>query len=137
MNAKQFLSQAYHLDQRINSKLEQVAGLRDLAARATAGIHAARVSGTKQRSPLENAVVKLVDLEHEINADIDKLVDVKRGLAALIATIDNSAYRILLELRYLNGGTWEDVSTHMGYDLRWVYRLHNRALVEVERKIQT
>ena len=137
MNAKVYLSQAYRLDQQINSKLEQVSALRQLATKATSSIHAERVSGTTQRSPMENAVLKLIDLEHEINADIDRLVDLKRELNALIMAIDNHAYRIVLELRYLNGNTWEEIAGIMGYDLRWIYRLHGKALQEAAAKLIT
>lgn len=35
MTAKEYLSQAYRLDQRINSKIEQVASLNDLATKCT------------------------------------------------------------------------------------------------------
>ena len=132
MTTKEYLSQAYKLDQRINSKLAQVASLRDMATKATASIHAGRVSGTEQRSPMENAVIRLIDLEHEINADIDKLIDLKRELVACISEIDNPVYRVLLELRYLGGKTWEDVSKAMGHELLWIYRLHGKALQEVE-----
>ena len=132
MDAKQYLAQAYYLDKRINSKIEQVASLRELASKATASIHAERISGTSQRSPMENAVLKLIDLEYEINDDIDRMVDLKRELNAFISEIDNPAYKMVLELRYLSGNTWEEVSDFMGYDLRWIYRLHGKALKEVE-----
>ena len=36
MTAKEYLGQAYRLDQRINSKLEQIRSLRDLTTKATA-----------------------------------------------------------------------------------------------------
>jgi len=130
MNAKEYLSQAYRLDRRINSKLEQVDNLRELSTKATASIHAERISGTKERSPMENAIVKLIDLEHEINADIDKLVDLKRELTAFIDKLVNSNHKTLLELRYLNGFTWDRVAGSMGYDVRWIYRLHGAALKE-------
>jgi hypothetical protein len=132
MNAKEYLSQAFKLDQRINSKLEQVASLQDLAAKVTASYTTDRVDGTKQRSPMENAIVKLVDLEYEIDADIDRLVDLKRELSTFIMQVPNSTFRLLLELRYLVGNTWEDVSKTMEYDLRWIYRLHGRALQEAD-----
>lgn len=35
MTAKEYLNQAHRLDQRINSKLEQIASLHDLATKAT------------------------------------------------------------------------------------------------------
>lgn len=131
MNVKEYLSQAFTLDQRINSKLEQVASLRELATKATASIHTERVSGTKQRSPMENTLVKLIELEHEINADIDRLVDLKCEIIDFINQVENPNYRLLLELRYISGNTWEEIADKMQYDLRWIYRLHGKALREI------
>lgn len=135
MKAKDYLSQAYKLNHRIDCKLRQTENLRDLATRATASIHAERVSGTKQRSPMENAIVKLIDLEHEINSDIDRLVDMKREIAVVISKLSSPSHKILLELRYLEGKTWDEISKAMDYDLRWVYRLHGKALKEIEVQI--
>ena len=132
MMAKEYLYQAYRLDQQINSKLEQVARLKHMAMQATGRFQAERISGTPQHSPMEDAVTKLVDLEYEINEDIDRLVDLKREMAGLIAKISNPSHRVLLELRYFGGNTWEDISSKMSYDLSWVCRLHGRALQEVE-----
>lgn len=135
MKAKDYLSQAYKLDHRIDCKLRQTENLRDLATRATASIHAERVSGTKQRSPMENAIVKLIDLENEINSDIDRLVDMKREIAVVISKISSPSHKILLELRYLEGKTWDEIAKAMDYDLRWIYRLHGKALKEIEVEI--
>ena len=135
MKAKDYLSQAYKLNHRIDCKLRQTENLRDLATRATASIHAERVSGTKQRSPMENAIVKLIDLEHEINSDIDRLVDMKREIAVVISKLSSPSHKILLELRYLEGKTWDEIAKAMDYDLRWIYRLHGKALKEIEVEI--
>ena len=135
MKAKDYLSQAYKLNHRIDCKLRQTENLRDLATRATASIHAERVSGTKQRSPMENAIVKLIDLEYEINSDIDSLVDMKREIAVVISKLSSPSHKILLELRYLEGKTWDEIAKAMDYDLRWIYRLHGKALKEIEVQI--
>ena len=76
--------------------------------------------------------MKMIDLENEINADIDRLVDLKREMATLIERVVDPSHRLLLEMRYLGGNTWEDIAQKMGYDLRWVYRLHGKALQEFE-----
>ena len=132
MNAKEYLSQAFRLDQRINSKLEQVSKLRNLSMKASGLRLAERISGTKEHSLMESALVKMIDLEYEINADIDRLVDLKREMATLIERVNDPSQRLLLEMRYLCGNTWEDIAQKMGYDLRWVYRLHGKALQEFE-----
>lgn len=137
MNAKEYLSQAFQLDQRINSKLEQVSMLRDLALKTTSVLQDDKVQNTKQQSPMESALVKLMCLEEEINDDIDQLIDLKRELAAFVSEIENHSYRLLLELRYLSGSTWEEVAAIMGYDVRWVYRLHRKALKEATERLES
>ena len=134
MNAKEYLSQAFRLDQKINSKLEQVSKLRNLSMKASGLRLAERISGTKDHSLMESALVKMIDLEYEINADIDRLVDLKREMATLIERVNDPSQRLLLEMRYLCGNTWEDIAQKMGYDLRWVYRLHGKALQEFDFK---
>lgn len=128
MTTKEFLSQAYRIDQRINSKLEQIKNLRELATKATSTISETGVcdSGNKQR--MESIIVKIVGLEREINCDIDTLVDLKKDIMALIKNVENPEYQTLLELRYLCFKRWEQIAIDMGYDLRYIYKLHLRAL---------
>lgn len=136
MKAKEYLSQAFWLDKMINNKLEQASNLRELATRATSRHTAERVSGTPDRCPMENAMVKLIDLEREINADIDMLVDLKQDIKDLIYKVGIYKYRLILEYRYLQGKAWEQIAAEMHYDLRWVYRLHGSALLEVAKILE-
>ena len=70
MTSKEYLSQAYRIDQRVNSKLRQVQSLRDLATRATSALGAEPVSGTRNVHRLADTIDKIIDLENEINDDI-------------------------------------------------------------------
>ena len=130
MTAKEYLGQAYRIDQRINSKLEQVGCLRGLATKATSTISDTPPSGTRDFHSMEAIIVKIVDLEHEINTDIDILVDLKREIVGVIKRIGNPEHQTLLELRYLGFHPWEKVAVEMNYDLRYIHKLHRRALEE-------
>ena len=77
----------------------------------------------------------MVDLENEISADIDALVDLKREIVSAIKSVDNPEFRTLLELRYLCFKPWEQIALEMGYDLRWLYRLHQKALAVVKTDV--
>lgn len=128
MTVKEYLSQAYRIDQRINSKLEQVASLRALATKATSTLSDTPPSGSRNVQSMENVIVKIIDLENEINEDIDTLVDLKREIVGVIKRIDNPEYQTLLELRYLCFYSWEKVAVEMEYDLRYLHKLHRKAL---------
>ena len=128
MTAKEYLGQAYRLDQRINSKLEQVLSLRDLATKATAAMSDMPGGGSRNVYKMQDIIGKIIDLENEINADIDQLVDLKREMVAVIKSVKNPEYQTLLELRYLCFKPWEQIAVEMGYSIHHLYRLHNSAL---------
>lgn len=136
MRAKEYLSQALWLDQRINTKLEQLATLRSLAMKVTANQTAEKVSGGKDvKSPMANTIAKIVDLEREINGDIDRLVGLKAEIQETISQVSDVVSQILLELRYINGKTWDEIANVLGFARSWVLRLHGVALKEIEDKI--
>ena len=131
MDAKEYLSQAYRIDQRINSKLEQVMSLRALLGKATGTLSGTPKAATPNLHSMEDTICKMVDMENEINADIDTLVDLKTEIMTCIKQVGNPEYQTLLELRYLCFKNWEDISTEMDYSLRRLYELHNLALEQI------
>ena len=132
MTAKEYLGQAYRIDQRINSKLEQVQSLRGLAAKATLTLGDGTHNATRNVHSMQETIAKIVDLENEINRDIDSLVDVKREIVSVIKRVQNPEYQTLLELRYLCYKTWPEISVKLSLDSRWVHRLHTKSLSEVD-----
>jgi DNA-directed RNA polymerase specialized sigma subunit len=134
MNAKEYLSQAIWLDQMIDSKLEQLETLKSLAMKVTSSFTKEKICGGNiEKSKMESTMVKVIDLENEINADIDRLVDLKKDIQDTINTMDDINQQLLLELRYLSGKGWDEIAASMGYDPRTVYRIHGKALKEFER----
>ena len=67
-----------------------------------------------------------------IKADIDALVDLKREILETIKSLHNVEFQTILERRYLCFETWEKIAADMGYDLRWLFRLHGKALEEAQ-----
>lgn len=128
MGAVELLKQAYYIDVRIDNKLEQMEALNALATKATTTFGNEPVSGTRDVHKREETICKIVDLQNEINADIDSLVDLKRELRKTIESIPNVDYRTVLELRYLNFRKWEEIAVTMGYRLRNVHYIHDKAI---------
>ena len=132
LSAKDYLSQAYRIDLRINSKIEQVQSLRGLAEKAVTTLSDTPNNGTRNIRRMESVIAKMVDLESEINVDIDDLVDLKSEILSLIKYVESPELQTLLELRYLCFKTWEQISVELHLDIRWIHRLHNKALNEVD-----
>lgn len=131
-NAKEYLSQAYRIDQRINSKIEQVSALNNMATKATSTITDMPGSATRNIHRMEDVIAKIIDMQAEINADIDTLVDLKGEIMDVIKGIDNIEYQTLLELRYLCYKPWEQIAIEMGYSINNVFKMHRKALELLE-----
>ena len=128
---KEYLQQGYRIDQRINSKIAQVTGLHELATKATATLSDMPGNATPNTHRMEDIIVKMVDLENEINSDIDSLMDLKAEMVSVIKNVRNPELQTLLELRYLCFKTWEQIAVEMNYGIENIYRLHREALKNI------
>lgn len=131
MTSKEYLSQAYHLDKRIDSKIEQLKALNLLATKCTSTLSDMPKSQSISNSRLEDTVVKIVDLQEEINRDIDRLVDLKRDIVRAIKKVKKPEYQIILELRYLCFKTWEEIAVQMNCSIDNVFKIRKNALKSV------
>ncbi len=131
MTAKEYLGQAYRIDQRINSKLEQIVSLRSLATKAASTLSDAPPSGTRKVHRMEDIIVKIADMENEVKDDIDRLVDLKKEINTIIKAVDNPECQTLLELRYMCFKTWEEIAVEMEYTIQHIYRIRDKALKKI------
>lgn len=127
MNAKEYLSQAYHIDQRIDCKMEQLESLRALATKVNS-IMSDMPKGNQNCRIMEKNIAAIIDLENEINNDVNKLLNLKKEIVYAIRSIDNPECQTLLELRYLNFINWEMIASKMGYSMPHIFRIHDKAL---------
>lgn len=132
MNAKEFLSQAYLLDQRVQSKMRQVEDLRALACSVKGFVSEEPVKHTRDVTGLQNAVVKILEEEQALNEEIDRLVEVRRAIREVIDRVQDLTMQLILEKRYLLFESWEKICSDLAYSERWVFDLHSRALGAVE-----
>lgn len=128
LTAKEFLSQTYLIDLRINTKIEQISQLHDLATKANSTLSDTPNSGTRNCQRMEDTIIKIIDLEHEITSDIDELVDLKKAVIGLIKAVTKSEYQTILEQRYLCFYQWDVIADNMGYSSRYLHKLHQEAL---------
>ena len=135
MTARDYLSQARVLDQAINARLERIARLRALVSG-----RAARTDGMPRGSAgsagstffdWTETVLKSVEMERAVDRDIDRLIDLKREIAEVIAAVPDMRYRTLLEYRYLCGWSWARIARAMHYGEDWVRHAHGWALKQV------
>lgn len=132
MEAKAYLEKARNINLQIDSKLEQVYALRQLATKATSALSPVPPSGTPNPHRLEETIARMMDMEHEVDEAIDGLVELKTDIMKAISRVPDDRERVVLELRYLAFRDWAAIAETLGLHVRQVYRLHEDALKNIE-----
>lgn len=134
MTAKQYLRQAYRLNDLINSDLAELEQLKVLSTSVSSpNLSGIPSSGTRrQEAPFVNAVMKIIELEKVIDAEIDRFVDLKKEIRDVINKVPDNNQKLVLKLRYIQFLKWESVAAEMDLSLKQVHRIHNEALKNVK-----
>lgn len=132
MEAKAYLEKARNINLQIDSKLEQVYALRQLATKASSALSPVPPSGTPNPHRLEETIARMMDMEHEVDEAIDGLVELKADIMKAISRVPDDRERVVLELRYLAFRDWAAIAETLGLHVRQVYRLHEEALKNIE-----
>ncbi|NCC14343.1 MAG: DUF1492 domain-containing protein, partial [Spirochaetia bacterium] len=128
MNAKEYLSQAWYLDKRIKTKERQLDWLRSHAVYVSPKLSEVPKAPSIKRSPVEEAVVRITELEQEINTSIARLMQLKVEIADAIRSVNSMECETLLEMRYLAFLAWDQIASQLNYSQDYVYHLHRKAL---------
>ena len=129
---KEELKHIIDLDRRIDSKIRQLESLKQMQGSLSAIDYSKDKVQTSVTSSLENSVVKIVDLQIEINRDIDELVDIKNEARMLINEVKGIEGTVL-EMRYLECMKWEEIAYRLTYSIQHVYRLHGEGLLFISK----
>ena len=132
MTVKEYLRQAYRLDHRIDSDISEMERLREMACSIGApGFEEHYDPNHPTEAPFIRALEKVWKLEEKINAEIDRLVDLKAQMRGVIEAVSDPDERMVLRYRYIHNMTWEKIGDVLHADRTTVYRWHNTAIRHV------
>ena len=129
MTAKEYLKSIGQLDKSINTKLRELAGLEHDKGRLSAVRYDTVKVNSSSRSDPADIICRIDRLQREINADIDKLVDLKAEAKKKISRVYNQRFIDLLTDVYINGMTLWDVSEHTKKSYETIRNWHGQALL--------
>ena len=134
MTAKEYLGQAYRLDQRINADIEEVARLREMATSISSPSWDEKTGGTRSTDPpYVKCVIKIIDLERHIDEEVDKLVELKKQIRMVIDAVPDKDEQTVLRYRCLLNYTFEKIGDLMCADkttaIRWYRKAVNHVVV--------
>ena len=134
MTAKEYLSQAYSIDHLIKAKLQQAQSFYSLATYMSPTVSDMPGSGSQNIHQMGDAVAGLIDIKNEIDAELKRLIELRQEIMKAISQVDDFTCQTLLELRYLCFKGWDEIAEQMGYESKYIFKLHNTALKKVETK---
>lgn len=133
MTTREYLKQAYRLDHKINSDIEEVARLRAMASSISSPILGDKVQTSRSaNAPFAKSVEKIYRMEAQIDHEIDTLVDLKQQMRDVIAAVPDTDERLVLRYRYIHNMTWEQIGIELNADARTIRRWHTEAILHVE-----
>lgn len=135
-SAKRYLQQIMRLDTKINRDIEELHRLKAMVTKITPTLKQDVVSGGGTQDKLAEAMSKIIDFEEEINREIDCFVDARKAVTATIDKVEDARLHTVLNMRYVQFKTWEQIACYMGRSYQWVCKLHGTALRVVEKIIE-
>lgn len=75
---------------------------------------------------------KLCHWENTMDCAIAELVDCRRQLELSINSLSDRRQKEILRRRYIDGCSWKEIAQMMHLDNRWILRLHNHALENLQ-----
>lgn len=122
------------MDKLITNKQIEVDQWKIIASSSSANSEGERVQSSGNQQKMADAVARYVDIQAEINADIDRLVDLKREIISVIEQLDAISYDILHKV-YIQFKRLDEVAEEYEKTYSWVTTQHGRALAQVQKII--
>lgn len=132
MKVKEYLSQLFWIDRDIQTLMDERAEI--LSSTFKSPIWSDMKVQSSTGKQLEDLYVELAEYSDRIIEKSDELIRLKIKISNQIDEIEETQLRVLLRLRYTMGLSWEQVAQNMNLDVRWVHRIHNKALIEFDKK---
>lgn len=125
-----YLSRYRRMSKRIDRLLEEQSRWREMASKITPVLSQAP-GGGESGSPIERPMDKVLEIDVEINREIDELQIVRQEIRAALNQLEDENLKLLMEYRYIDGLTWEQIAVKMNYCWRQVCRKHGQALTQI------
>lgn len=133
MNVYEWLEQIPKLDEKINAKIAErdryIAMAEDISPRAMDGMPFSDTGMVSKK--VENAVVNLVMVSQEIDRLVDQYIDRKREVVKVLEKLPAKEYGVLHRY-YIQGKTLEQIADELGYCVRQITRIKQKALQNLE-----
>ena len=134
MKAKEYLRQLQKLDRLIENKLAEKEQWKAMATSTTQQLSADRVQTSGNPQKMADAICKMIEIEGEIDACIDNLINTKREVISTIERLNPIEYDLLHKM-YVQYFTLDDIAIKNNKSYSWATTIHGIAMKKVQRML--
>lgn len=127
---KAYLQRYRRIAQRIDRRYAEIAEWYDKAG-LKAMEYTDMPKANNGSNQLEIAVEGILEIERQLRDELTELAKLRENIEKAILSVKDDTLRLLLELRYIDGKTFEETAVEMNYTYQWVCELHGRALKQL------
>lgn len=135
--AKEYLNQVRNLETKMKILKEEIDTLREMVVSTGAVQQEERVMSSGVQDRMAETICKINEKEEEWNNLMREFALTRAEVIISIQKLNNSDYEQILYKRYCQGKKWEEIALDMNYSYQWVCKLHGRALLEIEKIINS
>lgn len=132
MKAKEYLMQVSKADRMIQNKISEIDRWKSIALSTSVSANENRVQSSGSQQKMADAIARYVDIQKEIDAQIDALVDKRQEIIATIEMLPEAEYDILYMV-YIQGTELNDLAVIRGKSYTWATTTHGRALSHLQK----
>lgn len=137
ITAKEYLNQVRNLETKMKILKEEIDTLRELLVSTGAVQQEERVMSSGAQDRMAETICKINEKEEEWNNLMREFALTRAEVIISIQKLNNSDYEQILYKKYCQGKKWEEIALDMNYSYQWVCKLHGRALLEIEKIINS
>lgn len=129
--AKKFLQRYIWLRKRRDALCAEIREHYASATRCTVQLSPIRTGGAGAYDHMAEEICRIVDTRDRLNDCVCRLDEQLREILSAIDSVSDERYKTVLQLRYINGYSWQRIENAMNYEATQVFVLHGRALLEI------
>lgn len=127
---KDYLMRVRNIDQDIDAKQKAA----NMSQSRVMNVQAAAMKDINvqesSRTTAEDRIVKYLEMEEEINAMIDNMIDLKSKIFKEINLMSDNTLKAVLIRRYIANESWDTIAKELSYTKQHITKKHGEALQE-------
>lgn len=133
MTGKEYLAEFKNVNHLIEQMREYIQTMREQATSVSHRIQAVTIQQSPHNDKLADWVSQIVDAEDQLNALINRKLDMYGAILKAIMKIPDFDQAGIMMARYLQAMKWNDVACSTGFSVQRAYELHSKGVKAFEK----